>query len=1538
MMSEWTGIDGDLCQEVVEQSKRCLGAYEEDPRRVRQDAAIEIGTAEGGYGRKQLYELIQNGADALLGDRGRIHVVLREECLYVANEGRPVTVEGLLALMGTHDSEKRGDEIGRFGLGFKSVVAISDSPRVLSRSGSFAFDRDRARRRIREVVPDSPAYPLLRLADPVDVHEVASQDSVVSEMMQWASTIVQVPLRDGYVDLAEDMDEFPAEFLLFSAHTGGLVLEDRAKGTHRSVTVETSPRGTLLLRSGDAEAEWRVTSRSHTPTARAQQDAGERARRESVTVWWAVPEKGRSAVGQIWSFFPTQSRTSVSGIINAPWKLSDDRSNLIAGPFNEELLTEVFPELVAEAWPSLVDPEDPPSVLDLLPARGREVRSWADDAMNEPIFRRLRGEPTLPDTVGSLCRPNTIKLHPAGLTPDQLAMWASVEIGPVHWVHHGVDRTSERRLKAERLVGPEPKYRPGVRKWLEALVSVPQVEASAVAIPLLASVVGANDELVEEAATAKVLLLETGELVAPRRGRVFLRASAEETGYAFVHPDLAGRSEVRSVLDELGIGVLERSGELRNLLARTPPSQLDWNRVWEMARQCRSDAAATVLREELPSPVEMSVHVRNGLGDYIPLGLSLLPGAVLGTETDDDAAHLTDTQFHVEDLKLLTELGAVPQPVLRTERPEEPWVRDYRDLILDAFVRSAKGARPQVGLLQISGDPPPWPLQLLNKLSPSGRASLTEATLEVAPNRGWTVWHRTNRKYGSTQYVHPVYSWLREHGHFNTTFGPVPVSFCLAKGEWDASTLPVATVTEDAARQLQLAGSPDRLPDEAWAHLLSAVSGWEDDDRRARFYAEAARHIEAPEAIVARTGRHLSAMPPREIAAVASVDTLLELWEQGVSALIVSTEDDRVRLMDRWCLQDGHQLLEREVSYRPVGETTSVIDRFPRLRLHLDPEMFELEIQVCDSIDVMTTTPSGLRTRPVPHVRDNDRLLVTAIEEKDVLESVIGLLQLQVDAAELQAILEHAQEQAAQEIVADVRNAYTDEERLVRLVGAESLRGSLPPTALRSIESRIGRALSDLELAGLTRSVHGVGVLRYFRSILEEKGLEPPKQWAGGSRTRRFVTDLGFPPELAGFAEDERPASFRVEGPVDLAPLHDYQLFVTDRIKGLLRDGTETRGMVSLPTGAGKTRVAVQALIEEHVDGGLDGPIVWIAQSDELCEQAVETWSYLWRALGTSGPLTVSRLWGATNEAVEVTDHLQLVVATPQKLDVRVNSAQYEWLTRATVVVVDEAHASIAPMYTRVLEWLGRRARTRRDDKPLIGLTATPFRNTNVEETERLSQRYNSNRLDLDAFGGDPYEELQEQEVLARAQQKLLTGADVEMTLEELAQTKLLPFLPRSVETRLGADEDRNRTIVDSICELPEDWTTLLFATSVDNAMVLAAELTFRGVPAVSISANTDRSARRHYVEEFKRGRIRVITNYHVLAQGFDAPAVNAVYVTRPTFSANMYQQMIGRGLRGPKNGGKKEVLIVNIEDNIQQFGTSLAFRGFEHVWSSPGA
>lgn len=61
-----------------------------------------------------------------------------------------------------------------------------------------------------------------------------------------------------------------------------------------------------------------------------------------------------------------------------------------------------------------------------------------------------------------------------------------------------------------------------------------------------------------------------------------------------------------------------------------------------------------------------------------------------------------------------------------------------------------------------------------------------------------------------------------------------------------------------------------------------------------------------------------------------------------------------------------------------------------------------------------------------------------------------------------------------------------------------------------------------------------------------------------------------------------------------------------------------------------------------------------------------------------------------------------------------------------------------------------------------------------------------------------------------------------------------------------------------------------------------------------------------------------MLCNYGVLTTGFDAPSVRCVVVARPTVSHVLYEQMIGRGLRGPAFGGTDQCLIIDVDDNIQ--------------------
>jgi superfamily II DNA or RNA helicase len=490
-------------------------------------------------------------------------------------------------------------------------------------------------------------------------------------------------------------------------------------------------------------------------------------------------------------------------------------------------------------------------------------------------------------------------------------------------------------------------------------------------------------------------------------------------------------------------------------------------------------------------------------------------------------------------------------------------------------------------------------------------------------------------------------------------------------------------------------------------------------------------------------------------------------------------------------------------------------------------------------------------------------------------------------------------------------------------------------------EQRKGRALNDIEVAKFAIDVWGVETLREFRAELEEAGLEPPTTFVGGKKERGWVRVLGFPREYAGFENAQRDPALEIEGPPDLHPLHPFQERSVEKILSILNDESGNRGLLSLPTGAGKTRICVEALVRFAASRKLSGPILWVAQTDELCEQAVQSWSEIWRAFGPARDrMQISRFWGP-RDATPFLEGVHVVVATINKLQGCLYSEEYEWLDEASCLVIDEAHSATTQSYSKLLTWQGLDRGHQRC--PLIGLTATPYRGGTVQ-TESLVRRFQAQRLEVvDEFGSDVYAGLQDRGVLARVEHGSLKGTTVTLSNEELKSIEALPenlrTMPAGILARIrrsvGQDASRTELLLNSIKAHPEDWPILVFAASVEHAEIMSGLLNSEGVSAAAISERTNMAARRFYIQEFRAGRIRVLTNYGVLTAGFDAPQIRAVYVARPTYSRSLYQQMVGRGLRGPANGGKELCLIVNVEDNITNFGAQLAFTEFEYLWKT---
>ena len=74
-----------------------------------------------------------------------------------------------------------------------------------------------------------------------------------------------------------------------------------------------------------------------------------------------------------------------------------------------------------------------------------------------------------------------------------------------------------------------------------------------------------------------------------------------------------------------------------------------------------------------------------------------------------------------------------------------------------------------------------------------------------------------------------------------------------------------------------------------------------------------------------------------------------------------------------------------------------------------------------------------------------------------------------------------------------------------------------------------------------------------------------------------------------------------------------------------------------------------------------------------------------------------------------------------------------------------------------------------------------------------------------------------------------------------------------------------------------------------------------------------------------------MVFNYGVFSTGFDAPNIDVVFIARPTKSIVLHQQMIGRGMRGPKMGGTSEFQLYRIVDDMPEI--DLADDYFTDIW-----
>lgn len=447
--------------------------------------------------------------------------------------------------------------------------------------------------------------------------------------------------------------------------------------------------------------------------------------------------------------------------------------------------------------------------------------------------------------------------------------------------------------------------------------------------------------------------------------------------------------------------------------------------------------------------------------------------------------------------------------------------------------------------------------------------------------------------------------------------------------------------------------------------------------------------------------------------------------------------------------------------------------------------------------------------------------------------------------------------------------------------------------------------------------------------------------WHQGSRWAQSFCELtGLPPLLANRRARVLPDDEAVEPVEPLPPLHDFQLEVYRSLRRLLRDGTGKARFLSLPTGAGKTRVAVDAICDHIARGVADGShrnlVIWIAQSHELQEQAWECFQQSWqvpprspsRPVRRPVALTLLRAWGGRSvHEIEIPRTPAVLVAGIDQLASWTNRHPSFFAEfprhRLACVVIDEAHSLVSHENRVVLTAFGLRAkhhwRVLKDSPFVLGLSATPWRSSD-DETRSLRAYFQRGLLrPKAALGDNPVAKMQQRGVLSKVKWNRLHIRNVApMTPAQWRRYEQFRELPADYLEQLGREKERNALILERLQQLGPRAKCLVFACSVAHAEILAILLNrlCGENSAMVVTAHTPRSERADAIYRFRSDpELRFICNVGVLALGFDAPRANVVCVTRPTTSALRYEQMVGRGLRGPKNGGTKHCRVIDVQD-----------------------
>ena len=351
--------------------------------------------------------------------------------------------------------------------------------------------------------------------------------------------------------------------------------------------------------------------------------------------------------------------------------------------------------------------------------------------------------------------------------------------------------------------------------------------------------------------------------------------------------------------------------------------------------------------------------------------------------------------------------------------------------------------------------------------------------------------------------------------------------------------------------------------------------------------------------------------------------------------------------------------------------------------------------------------------------------------------------------------------------------------------------------------------------------------------------------------------------------------------------LRDYQREAIAEVFKAWADGMR-RPAIVLPTGAGKTVVfsslvqEFRRLNEDHAVQDRASRVIILAHRDELVDQAIN------KIRQVAPGLNVGKVKAESNDIdADVMVCSVQTLAVPRRLR---QLSEDGWEAGPVgLIITDECHHAAAASYKKIYAAF--------PDALQLGVTATMARGDKV------------------GLGSTWEDVVYSKSILWMISKGYLT--DVRTKQIDLKGLDLAGVSASRGDWQAGdlgkalMESEADTAIARAYKEHAGDRQGIVFTPTVETAQAAAKALHNAGIRSEVIQGETHTLDRRHAYEDYRTGKLQVLVNCMVLTEGFDMPQAEVAVIARPTQSAPLYTQMVGRVLRPWP--GKKEALVLDL-------------------------